>query len=227
MTEALTLAEVVGTNLRRIREQRGWLQDEVARRVQRRGVSWTPSVVASIEAGGRGIHFSELVVAAAELGVAFDELMTGKGRVGITDELTVDLSNFRAAVRGKAGGRRLLDDATADVRRRAKDGSLEGRLAAEGAIGEAEYRVGRQLDLSPVVVARYAQHLWGRWLWEERDARVKAARGTDLSPRSLQAARGHVMRQLIAELRDQVAEDQEKAEQMGEAGPEWDWLTDT
>jgi len=73
--------------------------------------------------------------------------------------------------------------------------------ARDAARGEAEMKAARRLKLDdPVLLAVAAQALWNRSFTEERDARVAGAARTDATPRSVQALRGHVTRQLIQEI---------------------------
>ena len=208
--ECPTLAEVIGSNLRRVRGERGWLQDDVARRVRAVGVPWSPPVVAAIEAGTREIHFAELVLAVAALDIDLADLFAGDGRARVVGDVAVELSTFWTAVQSREGGRELIQ-AVRDQRRRV-EGSLEADLAERGLIGEAEYRAGRQLSVTPEVVVQYSLRLYDRVLSQERDARVRAKYGAELAARSLQAARGHVMRSLLTELAEVITQDQEQAD---------------
>jgi 8-oxo-dGTP pyrophosphatase MutT (NUDIX family)/transcriptional regulator with XRE-family HTH domain len=69
---------------------------------------------------------------------------------------------------------------------------------------DAERHAGRRLGVEPTVVKLSARALWGRDFEEERDARVG---DTDqLEPRSLQARRGLVTREMLAEMRQMLDE---------------------
>lgn len=68
--------------------------------------------------------------------------------------------------------------------------------------GEPERRAGRDLEIGAVEVSKLAQHLWSRTLKEEREARVQERVEAGASRRTLQAVRGHVTRELLAELRE-------------------------
>lgn len=63
---------------------------------------------------------------------------------------------------------------------------------------EATCKAARQLGMSPTDVDTAAKRLWGGYLEDERDRRLGSRDG--LSPRSLQARRGHVTRALLGEL---------------------------
>ena len=65
--------------------------------------------------------------------------------------------------------------------------------------GEVELRAAKHIGVEPSEVSVAAFGCWGRSLTEERDARVLDA-VAGATPRTAQALRGHVTRQLIAEL---------------------------
>ncbi len=70
-TEALmTIAAVVGRNVRRTREMRGWDLDRLADEVALFDIVWTAPHIAEIEEGWRDVSISELVVLGVVLGVA-------------------------------------------------------------------------------------------------------------------------------------------------------------
>lgn len=69
------LGVVVGANLRRLRVQHRMTQHEMARHLQQRGLTWTRSQVAAIEAGKRAsIGLGPVAVLASALGVRLTEL---------------------------------------------------------------------------------------------------------------------------------------------------------
>lgn len=73
-------------------------------------------------------------------------------------------------------------------------------LAVVEAVGDAERKAARRLGVDPVALSAAAYRTWGRSFVAKRDgaAELEKAAGTDR--RSLQAVRGHVTRQLLAEL---------------------------
>lgn len=66
----MTIAAVVGRNVRLTRELRGWDRDQLADEVALFDIEWNSSAIAEIEEGYRDIPVSELVVLAVVLGVA-------------------------------------------------------------------------------------------------------------------------------------------------------------
>jgi hypothetical protein len=83
---------------------------------------------------------------------------------------------------------------------------------------DAESKIARKLGLSPGAVVAASLRLWGRTLTEQRDRAVRdnvsvnrlareywAGRDQDIPPaRTLQAARGHITRALVAVLREDL-----------------------
>lgn len=77
-------------------------------------------------------------------------------------------------------------------------------LEESGANREAEQKVAKRLGVDPIDLARLAHRTWGHGFSEERDRRVADRVSGDTSPRSKQAHRGHVTRQLTTELEPHV-----------------------
>jgi transcriptional regulator with XRE-family HTH domain len=66
---------VVGENLRRIREQRRWTQEEMAHHLRQWGLGWSRAYLAAYEAGHRdGIDVAVVSVLSAALGVPLGDL---------------------------------------------------------------------------------------------------------------------------------------------------------
>ena len=72
--------------------------------------------------------------------------------------------------------------------------------AVNGANCETEQKVAKKYGVPAVVVPMAATGRWGRTFTAERERRVSDLVLDDASPRSLQALRGHVTRDLLDEL---------------------------
>jgi hypothetical protein len=72
--------------------------------------------------------------------------------------------------------------------------------------GEAEQKAARKLRVSAEVLADSALEIWNRSLTQERDFRIRGISPSPTSARSLQALRGHVTRQLLAELTEIIGD---------------------
>lgn len=179
------LRSVLASGAKASRQSLNLRQEDAAIRLRRLGLStWLRGTVAQVEVGARRVTFEELLILALAYETSVAELLEGRPGelVEITPEACLDL----AAVRGLLSGRRA---------------SLEAIGPAEDTtgIGEAERTAARRLHwpVEEVVARSLAQ--WGRTLSEERDSRV-AERKPDVPTNQVQALRGHVTRQLVAEL---------------------------
>lgn len=212
-----TVEGLIAANLRRLRENAGLSQDEVVRTARARGIPWARSTLAAIETGTRTISVAELILLPTVLGVTMDELLAGTGRVRV-GESTPKLEVVRRLLRGEELGRVTVGelgwpgtpfdtDAWAQAwekkRRRLEQlapGITFGQAveAEEAAKGDAEQKAARRLgvDAGELSVAAFGR--WGRSLTDERDDRLAERLGPD-TPASAQA-RGHITRELLAEL---------------------------
>jgi transcriptional regulator with XRE-family HTH domain len=228
----LTLASIVGTKVRLLRDRLGTTQDEVAAAARSVGLGWGRSTVAELEAGSKRLSAEEFVL------LPFVLLNVGGGDSNLADLLRPmdidppgDWVTLTPTARAKytalvdlldgtatalSTNTNLLDlPRTRDQRRAHADaierlkgyrriwpGTALHRLeeAERDASGEAEQKAARKVGVPAAHVAVAAHRLWGRGLTAERDRRV-AERDPGGRPRSVQAARGHVTRQLMAELR--------------------------
>ena len=65
-----TPEEIAGRQLALLREERGWSQSEVARRMEAYGYNWHQTTVGRVESGKRPLRLNELVHPAAMFGVS-------------------------------------------------------------------------------------------------------------------------------------------------------------
>jgi transcriptional regulator with XRE-family HTH domain len=216
----LGLQDVLARALRRIREERGWSQDELTRRAGRLGLRWSRVTLADIEAGRRDVTVEEFCLLPLLLDVELPELLPkpeSKVRVGAGD---VEVGALLLVLGGRAhrvspnqvsalhhvGGISVeYDDpkrarkARRIARLRANDPSAELSIEVLSH-AEAERHAAEVLGLDPLDVVDISHGLWGRSLSEERNRRVEERAGTgDLARR-----RGHVTRRLIRELEEEL-----------------------
>jgi hypothetical protein len=179
--------------------------------------SWTRSIVAALENGGRRVGLEELVGLAITFWVPLASLVGPSDPsiewVSLSEGAQVKpralLRIFRGANPGDLDARNfrsprtgreieLLGQASLLLRQivaLAPDASLEQISVA--ARGELERHVARRLDLKqPELVAAAAYHLWGHSATEERERRA-ADRPT---------AKQHISRDLVAEIAGVLAE---------------------
>jgi hypothetical protein len=167
-----------------------------------------------------------LVLATAECGEPSlaDLLPDGSGAVRLGDQIVMPAAVLAQVVRGEEIDISEIDspsirESFAWVETWAEGGGLErlvsmvgaatavapGRtwrewVAAERAAGDAEQIAARRLGVPILAVVAAALATWGHGLTEERDARAAQRVGPGGSARSVQAARGHITRELYGEL---------------------------
>jgi transcriptional regulator with XRE-family HTH domain len=208
-----TLKDVIGRNLRRLREDQGLRQDEVAELARSVGLEWTQAVVTGIETGRRAVPIEELLLLQGPLDISLPALLDPG------DEPVVDLGGRPVKaqhLRTMALGQPLV------LALSREDGYAVGRIAARGwdrklrtiarrydipeepdknwelkaaSLGNAEQKAGRKFNVHPFEIVAASYDLWGHSLTQERDARVEQHGG-----RGERQARGHVTRGLLSEL---------------------------
>jgi transcriptional regulator with XRE-family HTH domain len=202
----LSTSAAVGRRIRKLREEAGRSQDELADAARRAGIDWTRASVASLETGRRGLDAEEFMLLPLAL-----KILTGRDQWRLGDLLPdVWIRMPLGAVTHARSLRRLLAGesvegwgvaaGTAEDMDRAAD-----RLKEQT---EAVRHAARRLEVEPGTVSRAAERLWRRSFSEEREQRVAERGGAGASPRSLQAIRGHVTRVLINELRQALEQEE-------------------
>jgi len=221
MEEVRGFSAAVGRRVRALRDAHGVTADQVADAARRYGFAqWQRSTVALVESGRRGLSAEELVllpeILSKALGtrVRLGELLTESAELTPLAKITPE--GFRRVLKGRPVGDELL--LTAAGVRQAFAASTERikelrstlpnvrvdlfERAEEDAAGEAEQKAGRRLGYNALQVSVAAHMTFKQGFTAERDARVAGRIDTrKASPRSIQAARGAVSRQLIEELR--------------------------
>jgi transcriptional regulator with XRE-family HTH domain len=204
------LSQALGKVLRGIREQHGARQDDLARAARAAGVRWTASSVASLETGRRALTIDETVRLPAilhQLGVPAAAASRTSGQSPL--KVLADANDILIVVCGRevvqdTGQRWEKSIAQIQAGERAvkafprvtKDVMAAARADEDGVL---EQRIARRFKVDPLTVAVAARLCWGRGLSEERDLRsAEAAAG--VTRRVAQTIRGHVTRQLVAEL---------------------------
>ncbi|HVA74313.1 MAG TPA: helix-turn-helix transcriptional regulator [Acidimicrobiales bacterium] len=220
----------MGANVSRLRIAAGKTQGQVADHLAMRGLSWRRSTVAQVETARRQIGLAEALALADVLDVPLVELLRTQTPV------RVDLGQWHpkflvAALEGTTGDLLAIESYTSPSREKMYSqihvvlGALNsadqrhadrwpGRYRERdlGAATPFEYATARRIESqvrlgvrAPDVVAA-ADTLWRHSLTEERDRRVKRRANAKASPRTLQAVRGLVMRELDKELEAAIEE---------------------
>jgi transcriptional regulator with XRE-family HTH domain len=202
MAEATPLREALRRQIWEIRRAKGWTtQEEFALWAQSQGLNWSRDSVKNIESGAREISLEEFFTLLPLLGVTLEELFPSDIELEVASGWTVQ---------GAAGLRRLLDghrDATARPATVQLRGAASSASSASGTLTAhlprlAEQKAAASLKLDVSKVQKLSQQAWGHDLTTERETRVSDRVAQQVvDPRSLQALRGHVTRELLNELR--------------------------
>lgn len=161
-SEPIGLNAVISANVASRRHVLGLTQDQLAQRCASRGLEWTRSVIASIEAGNRRLNVDELLLLGASLDIAPIQLLHSDAelvRIGATVYPGRDVRPLMTARPHAAWDREAsAADVVADLRRIG--------------LGSAEQKAAARLRLESGQVAEIARRLFGHGLTEERDARA-------------------------------------------------------
>ncbi|NIZ91576.1 helix-turn-helix domain-containing protein [Kineococcus rubinsiae] len=198
--------ELIGERVRTRRQRRGWRQVDLANRMGQRHVPWTQSIVSGVEGGDRDLRMSEfsalcvifrqsaselLRLEPDEVGHVFD------GRTWPTGQVAVDRGDDGPYWPAWAIGDGLAaSPATAWIDRR-HGGPVDH---AELPPDPMTLKLATAMGVPPITVHAAAAALYGHRPEREREERLAAANAAELPPRARQARRGHVSRQIRAEL---------------------------
>lgn len=205
---AAPIAAVVAANCRLLRADRK--ADEVAKAAAQVGLKWGTGRIADLEAGRVSPTLPTLLALCQAFSnllgrpVALADLLAGPtaSQVVVTDGLVVDLGSIQAALGGAPVDLAnvappvvgMMASAAAAVAAGGGEDPQRRRVlfAVWSGFGEAEKRAARSLGVTKEDAVATMADLWGRSLSEERDHRA--------APGATAAERGHVARQLKAEL---------------------------
>lgn len=233
-TNAKHLSAALGLQVRKLRTDAGVRQDDIAEAARSLGLDWTRSVVAALESGRRQLAAEEmlllpLILSRVSIDAELPAMLEAAGSIRLGGSATIPGRRLAQIARGEPAQVRVRMIGNTQMLAEAKGSQLLGPERDEVALevaerlhgdtkvpqllkiertagGEAEQRAARRLEVSPLIVALVAHHLWGRSLTAERDARHTAALSDSLAPNKQKALRGWVTRQLIAELEPAVHE---------------------
>jgi|SRR5579862_8409676 len=198
------LAAVVGSLVRRRREAKGLLLDEVAEEMRAHGFpEWVRATVSALELGRRKLDLEELCGVCLALDVELPQLLNGGEEDGTQWVRWGGEVSSWAVLRWLLTGERpsISLPSKIEVRRPTKAAQI-----VIDARDETLKRVARRLGEDPSRLAETALRLWKASLPRERDRRVAAMIDVGTSPRSRQAIRGHITRELVSELRAAIQE---------------------
>lgn len=197
---AISVAEVVGGNARRIRVKSQVTLESMAAMAQQFGLPWTTGRVSAFESGRVTPSLPTLFVAALTLSAVTGEpvklldLLDGDGDVTLIPADPADpggglvwpLTRVREALSGAPV--MGLGEATVWA------GSVDYR---QKKLREADIRICKSLGVDPAVAAKAMLKLWNRTFSSERDERSE--------PGDNAQRRGQISRQLKAELQKELS----------------------
>jgi transcriptional regulator with XRE-family HTH domain len=193
---AKPVAEVLGTNCRRIRLDAGLTQDDLAKAARRFGLRWTASKVRDFEAGRSAPTFATVLALTAALEDATDQrprladLVRFDGKVTVPDDVAPPGAQWTSIC---AGGRwDRLSELWEESR---YIGPFRPVLDWSGL---TDQRVAASLGLDTDQLCNAAMQLWGTVFSAERDRRA----GPDANPQK----RGRITRELKAELMESLSD---------------------
>jgi transcriptional regulator with XRE-family HTH domain len=164
-------AEILGANVRYLRERASISQVELARRMADRGWSWHQATVYRVETGKQPVRFDEALDLADLLGVTLDRLTWEIGQAAEEEQVTRTISSVREAMQEAAVAvtRLRYERLTAGVAARATADSDYPSVRELGA-GLAEdlqsVTLDAALELADILWKRYKQSGVG---WDPTD----------------------------------------------------------
>jgi transcriptional regulator with XRE-family HTH domain len=212
--EPVALQTVITENMRRIRADRGLLQEDIAMAARWVGLMWSSVTVTQIESGSRQLNLDEVLLLPLVLRCSLKDLLAtdkDSDKIQLGYNTVLDASTVRALVAEKGpklspdeipmlpGLEPTLDPKIKDAVHEAwlERTLLSYLLVREGSRGEAERKAAQTLKISAALVTAYALRLWGRSLTDERDGR---AIEHIVKGKELRAVRGHITRALLREI---------------------------
>jgi transcriptional regulator with XRE-family HTH domain len=191
---------VVGRNVKRLRRDLGWSQEEFAAVLRFLGLNWTRSNLASLESGRRRvIEVETLLQLARGLNAPLSELFSGAGAVRVGGDPPAEAGQVLEFARGGRpwGVNNPLP------------GFIKMARASMAALEDLDREAAARIGVAPRRVRELAQACWGRSIREEQAERM-AELPADLAPAARGARRGHLIKQLDRELRQELTREESK-----------------
>jgi transcriptional regulator with XRE-family HTH domain len=190
---------LIGRNVQRLREELGATQDDLVQALRLSGWQASSATVMPLERGERALGFEEVLILADVFNVPVAKLLAG------ADNETVQVGWLYPGGASQVSNRltRSPHSTRSKTWQKLQQGRKVIRIDTGGyfeLVREADTYAAERLGVSADDVGRRARVLWGRTLTDERDARTEKRVAPDASPRSRAIVRGHVSRELLAEL---------------------------
>lgn len=191
-----TLDQYLAERIREIKEGRQWRQHDLAASARSFGFAWKSDTVAALEGGTRKLAVGEFSYLTLILQVdSWTEIFSTDDTILIAPDLAVKARDYGRFLASKT--RRPAPQFNVD--------RVQRKLAAKA---ESELKAARRLAVTPEKLTAAAWKLWHRSLTHERERLfTEATKDKDVSPRESQALRGHITRQLISQLKEELKPD--------------------
>ncbi|MFI6496663.1 helix-turn-helix domain-containing protein [Nonomuraea typhae] len=213
-----SVAQVVGLNIRRLREARSKGVREVAAAARAFGVKWDASAVSRIETGRRDLTVEELLALPRVLTLVLDEPVTlvdllpdGERCLLTSFDRPVSLTRIQQLLAEPGlvwlnvqGADRLSEVVREKLTEDKRKAQLESAGQDTGESYEELQALADKLGVSTGNLLLAYRDLWGLTgsLAQERERRLLES-GVELSqPTKVRTLRGHITRQLMTELRE-------------------------
>jgi transcriptional regulator with XRE-family HTH domain len=214
-----TVSELVGRNMRRIREEHGVVLADISRAAKDAGLTWDPSAVSRIETGKRDLTLEEFLALPLVMTLAINQNVTltqlldglkiatyvdsfGRGILGyfVLAMLAEPMAATSPSSPQTIGVvvNKLLNEGKRVIQARRAD--TDERSAARELQSIAD-----DLGVHVADVSRAAEALWGRHTispTQERERRLLELKADLSQPTHVRTLRGHITRQLMSELRE-------------------------
>lgn len=207
------IREVIGEQVRRLREEAGLRQDDLSRAARLYGLTWDRARIGDLERGEKALDAEELALVPVFLGVALGRPVTLKDLVPVDVLIQLSptttgtgeavLAVYAAELVGgfvTAEGGELVPGVAATVVAMNDNGRAVVGIAPD----DAEVKAARKLGVPPIRVAETALRLWGCSLSERRDRMVAERADAGSDPDRLRAIRGRVTRVLVNEMEQAI-----------------------
>lgn len=218
-----TYQDVFRENLRHLRAERGWRQDDLALASRAIGLRWTQATVAAIETNRRQVSLGEMWHMQTILNVPFSRLFETDSSFVNVEGVSVPTDELQKWVRGEAVfrptsttrpespesvGAIIMTMSPARAKGLARKFGVpteeeDLRRYALASQMDAEIKAARNLNTNSFEIAVAAFSLWGRGLTDERDRLVDEDEGNG----GVRARRGWVTRRLLEELEERLRSD--------------------
>jgi transcriptional regulator with XRE-family HTH domain len=193
---------LIGRNVRYIREKFGATQDDLAQALRESGWQQASGLtVFTLERGERAVSVEETFLLGDVFNVPVTEFFVGE-RDEFVQIGTLYRENTKALrKRLTEAPRKREPEPWGETQRHRKVVQIDtGGYVENVAAREAEGYAAKKLGVSPDEIVRRSLALWHRTLTEERDARTAERIAPDAPASSRRVLRGHVGRELLAEL---------------------------